>query len=381
MLQRALEEALLEFPLYRCVLKRGMFWYYFETSSLPALVRDDALPPCAPLYDRTRRRLLFRVTHYETRINLEVHHTLADGTGAARFLCSLTRHYLLLRHPGELAGAPHPDYDASPVQKREDSFMKHYDPSKKSDRKKIGAYRLSGSQLPEFRMQVYEGVMSASHALTRARARGATLTAYLTAQWMIAISGDMAVRQKKKPVVITVPVNLRPYYHSQTARNFFATMDIAYDFRNSDALEDVLASVVADFKAELTPQKMAERMNQMISLETNVISRASPLPLKDFVMRIAGNNDKKRHTTTISNVGFMKLPEEFHPYIRRFSVIIATDGLQMCLNTFGDTLTLGITSAFVSSDIPRRFFRQLAADGIETGIATNLLSEREEGVL
>lgn len=377
-LGQALDDTLAEFPLYRSVLKRGMFWYYFEASRLPVQVREDDLPPCAPLYDRVRRQLLFRVSHFGERINLEVHHSLADGTGAMHFLCSLVYHYLVRRHPDALGGVRQPEYDASPIQKREDSFMKYYDPAKAEGRKAEKAYQIKGATLPDWRMRIFEGVVGAQQTLGRARARGATLTAYLTAQLMVAISGEIPLRHRDRPVVITVPVNLRPYYHSQTARNFFATMDIGYDFRLGDAFEDVLAGVVADFKKELTPAKMAERMNKMISLETNVISRAAPLLLKDVVLRAAGDNDSKRHTASVSNLGIVKMPDAMRPYIRRFSIVVATPSMQMGLITFGDTMTIGLTSAFTSAEVPRRFFRQLAADGIDVGVTSNLPGEDDK---
>ena len=36
-------------------------------------------------YHRNRRNLLFEVTYYKNRINLEVFHALTDGTGALGF--------------------------------------------------------------------------------------------------------------------------------------------------------------------------------------------------------------------------------------------------------------------------------------------------------
>ncbi len=376
-LEIALHTTVNEFPFYLSVLKRGMFWHYFEASRLaPSVVLDD-LPPCSPLYDRVRRQLLFRVTYFENRINLEVHHALADGTGASRFLCALVGHYLEHTYP-QLAGVAAPDYDASPSQKHEDSFQKNYEPKRRRDRGKQRAYKVRSPRLPEWRMRVFEGVMPVSAALARAKARGASLTAYMTAQLITAVGEEIPLRHRDRPVVITVPVNLRPFYQSQTARNFFATMEIGCDFREKLELDDVIRLVKEGFARELTPEKMAERMNHMISLETNIISRSAPLPIKDIVLRAAGNSAKKSLTGAMSNLGIMQMPPCMRPYIRRFSVICATDGLQVCLCTFQDTLTAGFTSAFVSTDIPRRFFRQLAKDGIPVGIADGLIGEASE---
>ena len=40
----------------------------------------------------------------------------------------------------------------------------------------------------------------------------------------------MYVRDRKKPVVLTVPVDLRSYFPSHTARNFFSIIRASYAF-------------------------------------------------------------------------------------------------------------------------------------------------------
>ncbi len=40
-LQRALEKTMEEFPLYRSILKKGLFWYYFEESNLRPQVLEE----------------------------------------------------------------------------------------------------------------------------------------------------------------------------------------------------------------------------------------------------------------------------------------------------------------------------------------------------
>ena len=112
-LARALSDVMIDFPSFRYVLKRGLFWYYLEEGDFPATVCEEDAPPCAALYQGFASPL-FAVTYYGARINLEVYHALTDATGALQFLRTLIYRYLLLRHP-ELArdGVPALDYDAS----------------------------------------------------------------------------------------------------------------------------------------------------------------------------------------------------------------------------------------------------------------------------
>jgi hypothetical protein len=84
------------------VLRKGLFWYYLEGSPLRPAAHAETEPPCAPVYDPVRKDLLFSVSFYRRRINLEVYHALTDGTGALQFLRLLVYHYLVLRHADAL---------------------------------------------------------------------------------------------------------------------------------------------------------------------------------------------------------------------------------------------------------------------------------------
>ena len=69
------------------------------------------------IYDKDVKKLLFEVTYFRKRINLEVYHTLTDGTGALQFLKTLVINYITLKHKEEFMNiVPEIDYDASNFQ-------------------------------------------------------------------------------------------------------------------------------------------------------------------------------------------------------------------------------------------------------------------------
>ena len=143
LLQDALDQTAEQFPIFCSVMKHGFFWCYLERSSQRVLVTEENLPPCSPLYDYAMRNVLFRVSYYGPRINLEVYHALTDGTGAMEFLKFLVSQYLKLRYPKELKEFTPAGYDASQDQQTEDSFLKYYDPANKFPRPKNKvAYRI-----------------------------------------------------------------------------------------------------------------------------------------------------------------------------------------------------------------------------------------------
>ncbi len=378
-LQVAVDKTLGEFPMYRSVMKRGLFWYYFEASDRKPVVKPEDEPPCGPLYNADIKGLLFEVSYYRNRINLEVYHALSDGTGALQFLRVLAYHYLTMKHAALFSGGRLPvmDYDASFSQKKDDSFQKYSGkPREKEKKKRVSAYRIKGQKLSEHRLRVIEGVLPVGAAIEKAHAYGATLSVFFTAVLMCAIHADMAARAEKRPVVITVPVNLRNYFYSVSARNFFSVINVAYDFANGDGqLSDVIRQVARSFREELTAERLKNRMDELSSIEHNVFARITPLVIKDVCLHIAHDYTNRGITAALSNIGKIEMPEALCPFIRQFDVFVSTDKLQVCMCSFGDKLTLSFTSPFVSTDVQMQFFRMLTYMGIPVTIVSNQIDE------
>lgn len=378
-LQTALDVTMELFPGYRSVLRHGFFWYYLEASDLKPQVRKEASPLCSPIYDRNVSTLLFDVTYFDRRISLEVYHALADGTGALQFLRALVCRYLALRHREELGETPpQPDYDASETEQMADSFQKYYDKKKGKKAPLKFAYKLKGPKLPEYRIKVIEGVMPVPEVLKLAHSFQTTVTVLFTSLLLCAIHEGMSRREEKKPVVISVPVNLRNYFASESARNFFALMAISYDFSRQPAeLEQVIPEVARAFRENLTLEKLKQHMNSLIAIEKNVAARAVPLLIKDVSMRAAYWFSAQAETAAVSNVGQIKLPEVYAPYIRLFDVFTSTDKLQICMCSYRENMVVSFTDPLSSADIQKYFFRWLASHGVPVELTTNPTEEEE----
>ena len=73
-LQAALDRTMEKYPLFRAVLRKGLFWFYLERRDIPAIVKEESGAPCSGLYIPDKKTLLFRVSYYKNRINFEVFH-------------------------------------------------------------------------------------------------------------------------------------------------------------------------------------------------------------------------------------------------------------------------------------------------------------------
>lgn len=374
-LQKALDNTMALFPMYRSVLRRGVFWYYFESTDLKPIVVEEHKLPCSMLYHQNRKNLLLEVSYYNRRINVEMYHALTDGTGVLGFLKTLIYYYITIKHGVDFGNKiPNLDYDASFTQKMDDSFLKHYNGDKKLDRIKLSkAYHIAGRRYIDNRLKIIEGEMSVKEVLELAHNYHTTMTVYLTALFIKAIHQDMPARGKKNPVRITVPVNLRTYFPSVTARNFFAVINISYDFsKNSDRLEEIIQVVKDSFEKELTEENLRKHMNRLSALEHNAFMRVVPLVLKDYVLRFANYLSNKGITASLSNIGKISVPKELAPYIHMFDCFTSARRPQICMCSFDDRLVVSFASPFIGTDIQMNFFRILSKEGVEIEVASNI---------
>ncbi|MBQ5332248.1 MAG: hypothetical protein J6K92_03165 [Oscillospiraceae bacterium] len=374
LLQKAADRAAESYPTFNMIMKKGLFWYYLENCDLKPVVTEENDHVCAAIYEEDARSLLYRITYHRSRINLEVFHVIADGTGAIMFLKTIVYRYLIYRYAELFEGElPVLDNDASFSQKNSDSFSKYYDKSIKKPRtKRIKAFRLKCERLENNRLSVIEGFASVKSVIAAAHNNKTTLTVFLTALYIKALSMEMSVQSRKKPVVINIPVNLRQFFPSETAKNFFGMISVKYDFfRQDGSLEDIISCVDRQFKEQLTKEKLAVRMNSLAALEHNPFVRIAPLPLKNRVLRIARHITVKGETSVISNVGRIQMPQQFDELIKSFSVFVSTGNIQLNICSFNDVLQMGITSCYASTDVQRNFFRALTSQGIEVTIRSN----------
>lgn len=371
-LQEALDLCVEDYRLFLCVLRVGLFWNYLEESPLRPVVREEFRPPCSQIYVRDQKNLLFEVTYYRKRISFETYHALTDGTGAMQFVRTLIYRYLMLTHPEQVNGEHLSEVqpDATEEEKEEDSFARYYTSDGNEEKiPKYRAHQLRCHRTESGNIHLTEGILPLHEMLAEARKYGVTLTVYVTAVFLCAIAKDMSERQKKKPVALMIPVNLRNYFPSESVRNFFGWIDIGYDFSSrSQEFADVVAYTSEFFRKELTPERIAARMNSLMKMERNPLMRLLPLPVKLWGMQAGAALACKDGTAVFSNIGQIRMPEECSGLIEWFDFYTTTPKMEICMCSYEDRLTISFTSAFTESRIERNFFRMLTAQGIPVQI-------------
>ena len=364
-LQQALDRTMEKYPLFQAVLRKGLFWFYLEHSDIRALVKPETEPPCSRLYIPDKKSLLFQVSYYKERINFEVFHALTDGTGAMHFLQELVQNYLILAHPKENFPEIGREKKTGRGNIEEDSFSQYYSSDiPKNREKKKAAVKLKGEKLVHSDMHISEVVLSVKEVHQKARSYGVSITVLLTAVMLCSIREEIPKNQQKRPVTLMIPVNLRNYFPSQSMTNFFGWIEVGYTFSDTTTFEEVLADVKRQFEQELEKDKIAMHMNDYVRIEKNIFVRAVPLEIKKYFLMIGANLGSRSITAVYSNIGIIRLPEEYREYIRHFGIFASTNSLQMCSCSYGDEMVLGFTSKIPDDSIQRNFRRMLSEEEI-----------------
>lgn len=377
-LQTALDSVMEEFPSFSDTVGRGMFWYYLEDSGKRPAVHEENAAPLQPLYNKNTHGLLIDVSYYKKRVNFEVFHAICDGTGALMFFRSLIANYLCLRHGLSILNVDL-GVDMTTREKEADSFSQHYAKDKgkkkglgldeflgKSATKKI--YQFNEPKTPDLRQLVTEGEVSVAAIKRAARAYHTTITVFLTAALISSIYSSMEPRDRKKTVSIAIPVNLRNYFESNTARNFFGMIHVTHDFDRYGAdFDAIVARVAESFQKELTKENLENKIASQVRLERNFGIRMIPLFLKDFAMTISQNVAMKRRTICFSNVGKIEMPEELAGYVDKFDVFNSSAQRQVCMCSYRDKLVVAFSGVLAEHDVERAFFRRLAQCAADTG--------------
>lgn len=376
LLQQALDIVLPKFNVFNVRLRMGVFWYYFEENNKPApRVKEEALFPCRYIQPNKNNSYLFDVTYYKSRINLEVFHVLTDGMGGMNFARELTYQYLRLAHP-ELKNEVEDKLSDATSLNMEDSFEKNYKKGKRRGFSTERAYLIKLKKLTKGEFGVMHGLINIPELKVVTKRYGASINEYLVATFAWATYVQCLHKMpSNKPIRIAVPVNLRPYFNSNTTKNFFTMVSAEfYPTEQEYTFEQVLEIIQKSLKSQIQKDNLEELFSSSVSNQKNKFLRMIPLVIKNLIMRIGYNRSALAHTTTITNVGFVQVEPAYEPYIKMFRSFIAMSkgqSLKGTVNSYQDTLVFTFSSIFEDTSVQKEFFRKIAADGVTVQIETN----------
>ena len=377
LLHRALLFTLPEFENFRVKLRKGFFWYYFETNNRDPVVEEEQSAPCRFIDPHRGERFPFRVSYYGCRINFEVFHGLTDGLGAVGFVSRLTEHYLELKN-----GIPTEVREREFSLMRADDYLRYY---KKLPRKRYEsrpAIQVSGEFLPFDQMAVLHGTVRINELKNCSRAAGASITKYLAAAllWSI-IRTETDGKEMKRPAALNLPVNLRSFFESETLANFFAVINVSWqEKRVPETFEEVLTAVSRQMDEQIVKERLEETISYNVSNEKKWYVRAIPLFIKHLAMQMIFLHSSRAHTMTFSNIGQIQVQEGLRDQIEEFQLVVGASPKQRMkcgAVAYDGKLCLSFSSAMAENRLPEYFFRFLEEQGIPVELESNGIADQE----
>lgn len=379
-LQRALDVVIERFPTYNVILRKGLFWYFFQGATIRPVVTREKDYPCKK-FDIMNREPLFRVMYSGNRIIVEFSHCITDGFGAINFLDTLILKYLhILGHNIDRGKLMHYE-DAPKEEEFEDSYARYYDPKgNKKMPKIVRAYHLRGAKELDGVLNVIHGEVATDKLKALAKAEGVTINEYILGALGYTIykrrEYDGVGKSKKLPIAVQYSVNLRKIFPSSTLRMFSGFVDI----RLNETSDEMTFSEVLHNMAKLSRERCNEDyfktfINSNYSLERNFGIRIVPLFLKNLIMKVAYYNQGDKVTSLImSNMGVSAAPPEFAEFVDRYEFIIGPQKYNnptLTISSFNNKTVFTFARTIKSSYLERAFFRFLQEQGVDVFVSAN----------
>ncbi len=375
-LQRALEEVLPQFEGFSVKLRRGFFWYYFEHNSRMPVIERETTYPCKYIDPHSNQLFLFRVTYFGSRINLEVFHAVTDGLGAVNFLKALVYRYLDLVKDSR-TGHRAPQKISSDVSMNvEDSYVRNYRKIRKQKYSSAKAYHITGELLSLDEENILHGYIGLKEIKAVSKGYGVSITRFLTAALIWSIYQEYL---KKKPseqsIGISIPINLRNFFGSETMANFFAVTLVEFlSSRENHTFEEILHVVCTQMDEKITKEKMEETISYNVSSEKKWYLRITPLVIKWLALNLIFWRNNGAYTMTLSNIGPIEMDEEYAKEIERFTMMIGVSRRQpmkcgVC--SYGDEVNVTFSSVFQDTRLADAFFGFLRKEGIPVELESN----------
>lgn len=379
-LQRAVDLTMPRFPGFSVRIRRGFFWYYLEPNSAPGpFVREDVSDPCQPFRFGENGHWLVRFYCYGRRISVEIFHALSDGAGALTFFGTLLAVYLRQTGREIPPGDGILDVETPPdPEELEDAYSRYAGEHASRLARLPRAYPNTGTPEPFYTFHVTMGFLPEDKIRALAHENRVSVTEYIAGALIFVIL-ERQRREghyRKRPVTLTVPVNLRGLFPTKTLGNFITTVSPSIDPAMGEyTFPEILAQVHNYMKLHVNRQELRAAFTKNVRLTRAPILRVVPRVIKTPVMAASYRAHCVRpYSCTYTNLGAFALPESMRPYVEHMEVVLGQAVVPRChcaSITYGNTMEITFAGTQKETDTERDFFRFLVRQGIPVRVESN----------
>lgn len=360
-LQKAVNDLSKRFPSMYVALKKEFFWDCLVPATDFNVVEREHTYPCRPMNINDKTKPLFRVVYNKYEIRAEFFHSVTDGTGAMEYLKALLLRYFEIKE-GMTVSDESIKSISQPVQEYEikDDFQDIYEKGVGDTRKDTNAYQVPLEKEKDFLLKTDFFIDTDKLKAVCKAKYDCTVTQYIAAAYALALLSQYD-RNSKKPVKLSIPVNLRGFFSSKTLRNFASYITVNVTPDTDYTFENVIDLIKKAMKEKITKDNFFKAISQNISDERMLISKYSPNFIKRLVMRQAFKMyGEKKYTSTITSVGNVTLPKELEKKVNYFSAVLGEtyiNPINCAVVGFKNTVCVTITSCSKNTSVQREFER------------------------
>lgn len=377
-LKKATIDALKRFPSLCVKLKRGAFWYYLEHNYNTPIIEEEDPYLFNSVHIHTHNGFMFTVSYFGRRISLEMFHALTDGTGASEFLKTIVYYYLI--HTGKDIkndGSVQTDEVEKLSAETLDDFNENYESKVKAPDKEPRAFQMKGKHYKDNWTGLVQLIADVDNLKEVAHKYDATITGLMGAIILYSLY-NVYFKGKKTPkhnLRLFLPINARKYFNSHSMRNFMLYTRTTGEFRNKSITFEDVVGYVKDTLSKVNRDLLMRQLVSNVNVEKNVLVKILPLPIKNFIMRIAYKmHGQDSNTVSFSNLGKLTIPEDMAPYIERFEFMIGVSKLSpvnMGAVSVNNTFVFSYASKFVDRDVIQQIASNMANLCIKVTVETN----------
>lgn len=377
-LKKATIDALKRFPSLCVKLKRGAFWYYLEHNYNTPIIEEEDPYLFNSVHIHTHNGFMFTVSYFGRRISLEMFHALTDGTGASEFLKTIVYYYLI--HTGKDIkndGSVQTDEVEKLSAETLDDFNENYESKVKAPDKEPRAFQMKGKYYKDNWTGLVQLIAEVDNLKQVAHKYDATITGLMGAVILYSLY-NVYFKDKKTPkhnLRLFLPINARKYFNSHSMRNFMLYTRTTGEFRNKSITFEDVVGYVKDTLSKVNRDLLMRQLVSNVNVEKNVLVKILPLPIKNFIMRIAYKmHGQDSNTVSFSNLGKLTIPEDMAPYIERIEFMIGVSKLSpvnMGAVSVNNTFVFSYASKFVDRDVIQQIASNMANLGIKVTVETN----------
>lgn len=317
-LKKAAEDLRTFFPCMYSSLRKGFFWNYQElTDELPE-IRQEWARPLLPITKRNDSKPDFRLVYLKNRLAIECSHSLGDGKGVMIYFKRLLERYTDLKNGETKAFSSSVTPEERSANAFSDYFVKGGEKAKDTLKK---AYHFSEKYEDDYLKLIF-AMMPAEEIKSRAHQHAMTVTEYLSCVLILGVI-RAAKEPIKEPVTIAVPVNLRRFFETHSARNFTVQTHITFepDGRQDITLDEICEKTRNELKSQLKRDELQKTLNKFGSLAANPVLKIVPNVIKLPALRKIQKNTHNKFTTIFTNYGECVLDEKLSENVKRLEFI------------------------------------------------------------